>query len=64
MVILLNILMLLQDKMKRKFAAAEGDHVTLVNVFRAFVKVSFSWEVSTDPFFAFCPGQPIMFAKN
>ena len=28
-----------QDKEKRKFAVEEGDHVTLVNVFNAFLKV-------------------------
>ena len=31
---------LLQDKVKRKFSVEEGDHISLVNVYNAFIEVS------------------------
>lgn len=39
-------LLSLQDRAKRKFAVAEGDHITMINVYTAFLKVSAN----------FCPG--------
>lgn len=35
-----NILLLLQARQHRKFAVEEGDHLTMLNVYEAFVKVS------------------------
>lgn len=38
-IILLNDLSLVQAKEHRKFAVAEGDHLTMLNVYEAFIKV-------------------------
>lgn len=35
-----NIFLLLQARQHRKFAVEEGDHLTMLNVYEAFVKVS------------------------
>lgn len=40
------ILLVLQARQHRKFAVEEGDHLTMLNVYEAFVKVSQSGEIA------------------
>lgn len=40
------IFLVLQARQHRKFAVEEGDHLTMLNVYEAFVKVSQSGEIA------------------
>lgn len=38
-ILLIDLPLVLQAKEHRKFAVAEGDHLTMLNVYEAFIKV-------------------------
>ena len=44
-----NTLFSLQNRAKRNFAVEEGDHISLLNVFRAFLKVGIQIEGKSTP---------------
>ena len=44
-----NTLFSLQNRAKRNFAVEEGDHISLLNVFRAFLKVGIQIEGKCTP---------------